>query len=96
LSFIEDDSINGSIIEPIKQQTEEKVRPSTTLRDKLIDYGIKEGEFTKEDLYLNVSSSGVATVIVKSLIQKGIFVEHKFNCNHCKFYTIDKTKINIE
>ena len=63
---------------------------------KLIDYGIKEGEFTKEDLYLNVSSSGVATVIVKSLIQKGIFVEHKFNCNHCKFYTIDKTKINIE
>ena len=96
MSFIEDDSINGSIIEPIKQQTEEKVRPSTTLRDMLIDYGIKEGEFTKEDLYLNVSSSGVATVIVKSLIQKGIFVENKFNCNHCKFYTIDKTKINIE
>ncbi len=95
MSFIEDDSINGSVIESTSDG-DYKPRPSSSLRNRLIEYGIDHKEFTKEDLYLDVSSSGVATVIVKSLIQKGIFVEHTFNCNNCKFYTIDKTKINIQ
>ena len=95
MSLIEDDSINGSIIES-KEVDDFKPKLSNNLRSRLIEYGINHKKFTKDDLYIDVSSSGVATVIVKALIQKGIFVEHTFECNTCKWYSVDETKINID
>ena len=51
MSFIEDDSINGSVIESTSDG-DYKPRPSSSLRNRLIEYGIDHKEFTKEDLAL--------------------------------------------
>ena len=95
MSFIEDDSLNGSVIKSDRSEVFND-SPKLKLRDRIIEYGMKHKQFTKDDIYINISSSGVATVIVKSLIQKGIFIEHTFDCGACRWYSIDQTKINID
>ena len=44
MSFIEDDSINGSVIESTSDG-DYKPRPSSSLRNRLIEYGIDHKEF---------------------------------------------------
>lgn len=93
---LEDESISGSIIIKTNSDTTYiENRPQSTLRDRMIDYVATHNKPTKSDILINVSSSGTAQVLVTGLLKSGIFIEHKFDCNHCTYYTLDKSKIGI-
>lgn len=95
-SVIEDDSINGSVVDKTASDTTNyRTKQPTTLRDRILEYVERTERPTKGSIFINVSSSGTAGSIVSALIQEGIFIEHKFDCGNCVYYAIDKTKIRI-
>ncbi len=91
-----DDSLNGSVVGSTASDTIKYIEdiPKSSLRDRMIEFVIKKGKATKSDMYLNISGSGSAQVLVSNLIQNGIFEEHYFNCHNCKYYTINQSKVN--
>ncbi len=91
-----DDSIDGSVVGKTASDTTRYIEdlPKSSLRDRMIEFVIKKGKATKSDIFLQISGSGSAQVMVSSLIQNGILEEHYFDCNHCKYYTINQSKVN--
>ena len=95
-----DDGLNGSIIgktssDVSNEQIKTANQPKMNLMSKLIDWAMAHPKSTKDSLFLNISSSGSAQVIITGLIRSGVFVEHYFDCHSCKYFTVDETKINI-
>jgi len=100
MSLVEDDSLNGSIIgktnsDVSNEQIAMENRPKLTIRDKLIEYTLTHDKVQKGDLFIHVSGSGTCNTILSGLIRAGIFVEHKFECGSCLWYSVDETKVNI-
>lgn len=94
MPFIEDDSLNGSIINKSGCTLESIPQiKQMSLRDKMIDYVINHIKPTKEEVYIHISSSGTAQALMAGLIKCGIFTEHKFECNHCSYLEVDKSKV---
>ena len=96
---LEDDTINGSVIgktnsDVSNEQIEAENKPKLNLQQKLIEWAVEHPRTTKEELYIHVSSSGTAQVIITGLIREGIFMEHKFDCNSCIYFEVDKTKVH--
>ena len=91
-----DDSINGSIVGKTASDTTRYMEnePKMLLRDKVIKYVIEKGKASKSDILLHISGSGTAQFLITNLVRSGVFVEHFYECNHCKYFTVDKTKVN--
>ena len=93
--YLEDDRINGAVVDKTASDTTRYIEnePKYSLRDKILDFAIKKEKVTRADIFVNVSGSGSAHVIIASFIQAGVFLEHFFDCNNCKYYTVDKSKV---
>ncbi len=96
MPLIEDDRLNGSVVGRTASDTVKYIEnmPKSSLRDRVIGFVIDKGQVTKSDIFLQISGSGTAQVLVSNLIQNGILIEHNFDCGHCKFYTIDQSKVS--
>ena len=92
--MIEDDSISGSTTFKKRVIHDELIqKPPLNMRDRMIDYVIKHPKTTRGDLYIHVSSSGASSNMITSFIKSGIFIENKFDCNHCTYLEVDKSKV---
>ena len=94
---MDDESLEGSYKKPKLHSTLETiiVMPKATLQDRLITYAIEHPKTTRDDLFINISSSGTAGKIITGLVRSRIFVQRYFDCNTCTYFEVDQTKINI-
>ena len=94
---MDDESLEGSYKKPKIRSTLETViiMPKLTLQDRLITYAIEHQKTTRDDLFIHISSSGIAGKIITGLVRSRIFVQHYFDCNNCTYFEVDQTKINI-
>lgn len=97
MSSLEDDSINGSILNDLEEQpiVQEPKKPMA-LKDRILDYALHTTRPTRDSIATYISGSGSAGTIVSGFIREGIFKEKHYDCGNCVYFEVDKTKVHLE